>query len=617
VTVAKAELDAVRERVRGDTPFWAERFAKIVTKQGELIPLRFKPGQLELDERLEEQRAAGKPMRALALKARQVGISTYAQSKLTHRGTLLPRYDALTIAHDRETGAKLYRMAETIYVNLPDDDELKPKLGKFRRQREMHFEGEGLWTKGQAFPDSRYLVDTAGEFQAGRGGTYRAVHGSEVAFWPQITVKLSALMAAVPHDPESLIVLESTANGFNEFKHLWDDAEAGRSDFIAFFWPWWREKEYTLGFASETEREAFVVGDPSNPYAADEPDLIELVGAKGQELTLEQLNWRRYTIANISGGDIRLFRQEFPASPEEAFIATGQKVFKRVEQLARRVEETDPKQPTEKNPGPQIGDFKPDRMGTQINRSGDTIEVPESALWMPRERGGPANPNAAPFRLWLPEDEAKARSRDYIVGVDPSGGNTETTKETDYHAIEVIDHKSREQVAEYRSRIEPERLAPLLLLVAMWFNGAWLAIERTGGHGAGLLRILWRDFHYPFVYRSKRTGQTSEKTEHRLGWDTNMRTKPEMVAGMAGLLHEEVDGIKSRALADEVRAYTRTEKGTTEAAPGSFDDLLSAFMIAQQVARELPLRSGFDEGPTESSFVAQTQRLGDYDNRYA
>lgn len=611
MTVTQTKLEALQERIREELPYWAEKFAQIIDKQGRQIPLELKPGQRKLDEMLEQQRADGRPMRALALKARQVGISTITQAKLTHRATLREHYDTLTIAHDRETGAKLSRMAETIYANLPEDPELKPKLGKFSRRREMHFAGEGMWTHGESYPDSRYLVDTAGEFQAGRGGTYRGVHGSEVAFWPQIILKLTALMAAVPDDPETMIVLESTANGFNEFRDLWDDAEEGRSDFLAFFWPWWREDEYTLDFASDTEREAFLVGDPDNPYAEREPDLV-----RDHELTLEQLNWRRYTIANKCGGDLRVWDQEYPTVPDDAFIATGQKVFDpyRVAQLVKRVESTDPKAPSEENPGPEIGDFQPGQMGTQINRSGDEIKVPASALWVPRERGLP-NPEA-PFKLWLPDGEAEKRTRDYIVAVDPSGGRTETTKETDYHAIQVIDHRSREQVAEYRSRIEAERLAPLALLVALWFNNAWLVVERTGGYGVGILRILWLDFHYAYTYRSKRTGQTSEKTDHRLGWDTNVRTKPEMVDGMAGLLREEVDGIKSRTLAGEARTYTRTEKGSTEAEPGKYDDLLAAYMMAQAVARELPLRSGIDVGPSESAFVASAQRLGEYDTRY-
>lgn len=614
-----------RERARTDFPYWAEKFAKIVDKKANLIPFALKDGQRELDRRLCEQRDNGRPQRAIVLKARQLGFSTYAQGKLIHNCTQRERFDAAVVAHDRETGAKLYRIGERIYANLPENPDLKPGLGKYRRSRDLHFAGDGLWQKGELYPDSSYTVDTAGEFEAGRGGTYRGLHLSEVAFWPQISQKLTALMQTVPDDPDTLVIYESTANGYNAFKDLWDDAEAGRSDFLAFFWPWHKDPEYSRAFASETEREAFTIGDASNPYAEREPELVQELG-----LTPEQLNWRRYAIANKCAGDLRKFDQEYPTVPEDAFIATGQKVFDsyRVGQLMKRVETTDPRPPTLENPGPIIGDFKAERMETQINRRGDSIEVPASALWVPRPRGLP-NPTA-PFRLYLPqdaldgdghlrkdpleEDETPPARRDYIAVLDPSGGNTESTKETDYHAIQVIDHKTLEQVAVYRSRIEPEEVALVLLMVCRFFNDAWAGVERTGGWGMPILRILWLDYHYPFVYRSKRTGQVSEKTEARLGWSTDQRTKPDLIAGMGGLLKDGIDGIKDRETAEEVRTYTRTASGQTEAEPGKYDDLLMAYMIAQQLARELPRRGDLFSGPTEQPFRAQG--ISGYDTRY-
>jgi hypothetical protein len=610
--IPETDVEAIRERVRNDTPYWAENFARIINKRGELIPFKLKPGQLALDEKLEEQRKAGKPMRAIILKARQLGFSTYTQGKLIHRCTLRERYSALVVAQDRPTGAELFRMGETIYGHLPEDPELKPEIGPYSRGQKLHFVGDGDWRHGETYPDSRYRVDTAGEFQAGRGGTYRAIHASEVAFWDQIEMKLYSLMSAVPDDPETLFIMESTANGYNAFKDRWDEAVEGRGGWIPFFWPWWKDEEYALDFASETEKEAFRVGDPNVPYAEEELDLV-----KHHELSLEQLNWRRQTISNKGGGDVRYFHQEYPSVPEEAFIATGQKVFDpyRIHQLLVRIDLTDPKVQSPDCPGPLIGDFKAERKETQIDRSGNSIEVPASALWIPREQGI-ANPTS-PFKLWLDKDDdgSLLRPSEYIIGVDVSGGRMETTRDVDYHAIEVIDHRTREQVAEYRSRIEPEQLAEIILLAALFFNNAWVAIERTGGWGMPLIRILYRDFHYPFLYRPKKGGNTSEKTEHRLGWDTNQRTKPELVAGMAGLLQEEEDGIKSRILALEHQTYTRTDKGTTEAEPSKYDDCLMAYMIAQQVARERPYMD-LDGGPEERAFRVGAGGLSTYDNRY-
>lgn len=593
------ETDETRERLREDFPYWAEHFAKIVTKQGRKIPLTLKPGQLALDAKLEAQRAAGQPMRAIVLKARQVGFSTMIQAKLMHRCTLRERWDAATVAHDKETGGKLYRMAETIYAGLPNDDELKPKLGQHRRQQFLHFAGDGLWQQGDVFPDSRYTVDTAGEFNAGRGGTYRGVHASEVAFWGRINEKLTALTSAVPEDPETLFIQESTANGFNEFRDWWLDAEEGRSEWIAFFWAWWQEPEYVRAFASDDERERFIVADPNNPYAEEEADLV-----KAHDLTLEQLHWRRHVIANLFGGDVRKFHQEMPSTPEEAFITSGQKVFDgyRTAQLLVKTEITDPKAPTLLQSGPVIADLRPAELREEPTLSG-TIEVPQSARLEQRQKG--LLNTDAPWRLWLPEDDSGEllRSSEYVMGVDVSGGRTDTTQEPDYHAIQVIDHRTKEQVAEYRSRIEPRLLVLQILLGALYFNNALVAIERTGGWGGAPNSILYNDYHYPFLYRSRKTGTTNDRVEHRLGWDTNVRTKPLLLAGFGELLRIEEDGIKSRALAGEVRTYTRTEKGTTEAEHGKYDDLLMAYMIAQEVAKLSPLM-GAAAGPVSTGFVA-------------
>jgi hypothetical protein len=607
------DVEAMRERIRSDFPFWAENFAKIVDKQARKIPLVLKPGQLALDEALEAQRAEGKPRRAIILKARQLGFSTYAQAKLIHESTLQELVEAMVVAQDRNTGEKLYRMGERMYANLPEDDPwLKPKLGKYRRSKSLHFAGDELWHHGKAFPDSTYSVDTAGEYEAGRGITPNRLHLSELAFWPQLLQKLTALLQGVPDTPDSLIIYESTANGYNAFRDLWQDAEAGVSEFIAFFWPWFKEPEYELAFLNDSEKEAFIVGDRSNPYAEREPELVDR-----HEISLEQLNWRRWTIANKCGGDLRKFDQEYPTIPEDAFISTGAKVFDpyRVGQLIARTEETDPKVPSEERPGPIVGDFAAGNTQEMLNRRSEQIEVPTEALWVPRERG--VVTPSAPFRLWLEQDDEgnPLRPSEYIIGVDVSGGNTETTRETDYHAIQVIDHKTREQVGEYQSRIEPEELTPLVLLTALFFNNAWVAIERTGSWGMPVIRALFRDLHYPYQYRARKVGGASERAENRFGWHTSPVTKPELVAGMAALLKEAEDGIKSRALADQVRTYTRTEKGTTEAEPGKFDDLLMAYMIGQQVARERPLMEG-EDGPNEPAFVVGSGGLSAYDSRY-
>ena len=73
---------------------------------------------------------------------------------------------------------------------------------------------------------------TAGSDGAGRGSTLTNVHASEAAFWKNMKETLDGLLSAVPDDPQTAVIIESTPNGFNEFKDFWDDAVAGKNGFL-------------------------------------------------------------------------------------------------------------------------------------------------------------------------------------------------------------------------------------------------------------------------------------------------------------------------------------------------------------------------------------------------
>lgn len=585
--------DSIAERLEWDTPLFARNVVRIVNKQRKLVPLVATAGQLALDRKLEEQRLAGKPQRAIALKARQVGVSTWVQGKFIHRATRRANFDVTTLAHDLKTGNKLFRMGERMYENLPV--EIRPGLGSTRRGREMHFVNPG---SSPRFPDSTYLVDTANEAEAGRGGTEMGIHGSEVAFWAELRRKLAALANAVPDEPESIIVLESTANGANEFKEEWDDAVAGVSDYAAFFWPWWKEDQYVLPFPNDYERERFRVGDTDqSPFAQGEtalfdPGPIDIDTNQHVPLTLEQLHWRRYAIANKCGRSIATFHQEYPSHPDEAFVSSGRKVFdpEHVARVFLRTALTDPSTPTAEHPGPHRGRLAATGYTERKTPGGDTIRIPEGAMWVPASA---LKIGEAPdWKIWRPDTEP-VTDKQYVIGVDASGGDENEGGDGDpaYHAIEVIEHLSRKQVAEYRSRIDPDLLAEQVYLACLFFNMPWCAPESTGSWGMPVLRKMWvNGYRYPFVYRRKQIGRKSSKTEAKLGFDTNRQTKPLLIANTAEAIREETDGIQSTGLARELSTLIRDENGREKPEPRQFSDRFMAWAIANYVADEKPLK---------------------------
>ena len=148
--------------------------------------------------------------------------------------------------------------------------------------------------------DSGYLVTVATLEGAGRSATAQCLHASEVAFWPDLPTQFASLMQTVPDMGGTEVILESTANRYNDFHKLWRKAEAGESEFLPVFLPWSLAPEYRAK-----------VGD----------DFKLTAGEKELRLDAEQIAWRRLKISQL--GTEELFAQEYPLYAAEAFIASA------------------------------------------------------------------------------------------------------------------------------------------------------------------------------------------------------------------------------------------------------------------------------------------------------
>jgi hypothetical protein len=455
-------------------------------------------------------------------------------------------------------------MGRLMWDSIPDEADLKPKLVGRRKQRLLEFSNH-----------SWYQSDSAKEFESGRGLTLHSLHVSEVAFFADAQRKLTGLLQAVPNEPGTLIVLESTANGANYFKDLWDSAAAGESDYIAFFSPWFHETAYQRRFANEAELEDFRARVGEGSVGEDEPDL------QAQGLSLEQLHWRRWVIRNNFAGDLDRFKQEFPASPAEAFMTSGRLVFG--VSMVRRAQ-----QAAEKAAKPESGTLEPTGLVTRRSR-GVLVEVPTGVEFKPRPIDDDRRPG---WLVWEhpgdhPADEPAGQ---YIIGVDASGGD-ERNGVAAYHAVEVVNHRTKVQAAEYRSRIDPDQLAFEIYLACLYFNQPWAAVEVTGSWGGPAARRLKFDFRYPFTYQRPALEAAHLRTEDRLGWDTNRVSKAHLESGAMELLREDTHGIRSKGLALEIGWYVRDPRNRSGPEPGKWSDRLMAWMIAQEVAREKHPRS--------------------------
>jgi hypothetical protein len=179
--------------------------------------------------------------------------------------------------------------------------------------------------------DSGYLVATAGSREVGRSDTIQLFHGSEVAFWPNAESHIEGIGQAIADVPGTESILESTANGIgNLFYSLWTAAERDESEYEAIFLPWFLHEEYQAAPPA-----GWVVPEEFAFYR----------DAHG--LTPEQVYWawrkNRELAVTISGDPDRLcwkFRQEYPATPSEAFQISGEEAFIPVDRVARARRET-------------------------------------------------------------------------------------------------------------------------------------------------------------------------------------------------------------------------------------------------------------------------------------
>ena len=283
---------AVRLRLKSDFQFYATRCLKIRTKSGAIEPLSLNRAQLFLHEKLEEQRQRTGRIRALVLKGRQQGISTYIGARYYWKTTHKRGVRTFILTHEQSATDALFGMVNRYHQHCPDM--VRPTTGAANAK-------ELLFVK----LDSGYEVGTAGTKAVGRSKTLQLFHGSEAAFWPNAATHFAGVVQAVPDLPDTEIVLESTANGVGgDFHERWQMAQAGLGDYIAVFIPWFWQPEYRRVVDA-----SFVLDDEERDYA------------EAHQLDDEQMAWRRAKISELK--DPLLFRQEYPATAAEAFQMTG------------------------------------------------------------------------------------------------------------------------------------------------------------------------------------------------------------------------------------------------------------------------------------------------------
>ena len=274
---------------------------KILTKDSSkgFVPFEFNEAQKIVNKKIDEQLKETGRVRAIILKGRQMGLSTFTTARVFWKSYFNAYNKSVVMAHDSATSDALFSMSRNTIANMPE--EFRPTFKK-SNAKEIMFEHN----------DSGYRLYTAGSPEAGRGTTPTIAHLSEVAFWTHDEKILAGLFQGISEADGTEVILESTANGVgNEFHRLWKGAVNGENDYLPIFVPWFLMPEYRRTVLDPEEFQ--------KTLTEDEVSIQEKYG-----LDLEQLYWRRLKVAE---GGLSKFRQEYPLTPEEAFQVSGANVF--------------------------------------------------------------------------------------------------------------------------------------------------------------------------------------------------------------------------------------------------------------------------------------------------
>ncbi len=492
---------------------------KIITKDARrgFVNFTFNDCQKKITQILDEQLQTNGKVRAIILKARQQGISTYCAGRVFWKTYFTPHARSVVMAHDSATSDALFNMSRNIIRNM--DSLYKPTELRSNAKEIVisspHFNKDATGEK----PVSSYRLYTAGSPEAGRGTTPTIAHLSEIAFWQHDEKILAGLFQGISEAPGTEVILESTANGAQgEFYRLWKGALEGENEYTPIFLPWFTTSEYYRKPPEDFER------------SSEEELLVEQ-----HQLNNGQLYWRRLKIAE--GGELK-FRQEYPATPDEAFITAGKSVFA-LDKLKKLL----PVEPDKK----MLFDF-------------------DSSTWETSKDGN--------LDLWQYPDW----DSNYILAADVALGVGQ-----DYSCAVVMD-TNRRIIALYRDNyIDPSKFGDLLFYLGRYYNNALLTVESNSMGVATLSRLA--QMNYINLYKQTKISSISKEEGTTPGFRTTQVTKPHIIGNLKNAVENDDIWIASKTIIQELKDYVSTDSGRTEAAPGCHDDTIMATAIALEVLR--------------------------------
>ncbi len=489
----------------------------------------------------------------LILKGRQQGFTTAITAYQLSCTILNKNFEGYTIADTVPNAESIFEnKAKYMHSNLPSI--LKP-TEKFNNKRQMRFEKI----------NSSWSIDAAAK-EMGRSRTINFLHASECAFWNYgIAITQASLGEALTKN--SIKIYESTANGFNDYKTMWDSG-----NHINCFYEWWRTSEYSLNFESDEIKRQFLFNIENKKEDWIYTRLHWLKEIK--HLNDNQLYWYFKKYEGYIEKDT--IKQEYPCTPDEAFISSGKCIFD-TELLMKRLDEIDNKKPL------KVGYFSYDE---ESIISGKMTNI----KWVNDKNGC--------IKIYdLP------KFTKYVLGGDTAGEGS------DSYIGQVLDAKTGDQAAVLSMQTDSDLFARQMYCLGIYYKKALIGIEMNYDSypQKELERLGYTNF-YVREHEDKITGRYDKK----YGFMTTKLTRPIIINDLVRISRDETNTINDPDTIREMLVFVKNQDGRPEAQIGFHDDRVMSLAIAHHIRGQVV----FDKEPiipeTRFSFNVEKPDNSDY-----
>ncbi len=427
----------------------------------------------------------------------------------------------------------------------------------------------------------RIKAGSAERPDSSRGGDYALVHLTEVGLWRKTLGKapqdiMRAATSGVLLAPETMIVMESTANGVGTFFHTeYQAAKSGKSLYRPVFVAWHEIEKYSSPVA---DRRAFAEqlwenrnNDFTDSNRQQSGSYLWQLWEAGA--SLDSIAWYIETRRGYDDPDQMM--SEYPSNDQEAFVNSGAHVFNRAKALALR---------EHCMPAKFVG------------------ELEGLADWGEKALEGIVFESCAKGRLkvWdMPSVEngvGKEVTDRYLVVVDVGGRSIKA----DWSVIAVFDRirmltgGGPAVAAQWRGHCDMDQLAWLAARIARWYGDALLVIESNtletrdrdryvDGDQSGFILNQLRDVYTNLYARRQSPEDIMEGRPRKYGFHTNTSTKPMIISNLVRVVREGLYIERDEGCVDEYLTYERRQSGSYGAVTGKHDDMLMTRAIGLHI----------------------------------